>query len=198
MSWSQTIYILVVACRALLQKCSCQVCSLLEVSVMTLSPTLVICQGEGGEGCAMPPVDLGQLSASGKGNWPLSSFSSRLSFYSGHSSFSMYCMLFVAVSTPCWFPVGYVLRAAGCRASMLPAVWPPPTSSWAGLLLAAVRLREGTPCVCHSQVQLWRRTGPSGEAVDRHTCGAGGELGTFRTVGGLAWWSRCFLPVVET
>lgn len=28
----------------------------------------------------------------------MASFSSRLSFYSGHSSFSMYCMLFVAVS----------------------------------------------------------------------------------------------------
>lgn len=39
------------------------------------------------------------LPASRKENWHFSSFSSRLSFYSGHSSFSMYCMLFVAVST---------------------------------------------------------------------------------------------------
>lgn len=37
-----------------------------------------------------------------------SSFSSRLSFYSGHSSFSMYCMMFVAVSTLGLLMVGYV------------------------------------------------------------------------------------------
>lgn len=40
----------------------------------------------------------------------VSSFSSRLSFYSGHSSFSMYCMLFVAVSILWLWMVGYVLH----------------------------------------------------------------------------------------
>lgn len=41
----------------------------------------------------------GQLGAGGSLSWPdVSFFPCRLSFYSGHSSFGMYCMMFLAVS----------------------------------------------------------------------------------------------------
>ena len=45
----------------------------------------------------------GQLGAGGSLSWPdLWLLPRRLSFYSGHSSFGMYCMMFLAVSAVLW------------------------------------------------------------------------------------------------
>lgn len=65
-------------------------------------------------------------------------FSSRLSFYSGHSSFSMYCMLFLAVSM--LFPSKWQQRSINY-----------PVQKW-NIYLAA--LQEGH-CFCRMLVWYW-------------------------------------------
>ncbi|XP_034870322.1 phospholipid phosphatase 1 isoform X3 [Mirounga leonina] len=90
----------------------------------------------------------------------------RLSFYSGHSSFSMYCMLFVAVSTQRPFPGGEVLRAAvqlTCSASVSP-----PRAATSGILVSsASAAQKGRPCFCRRPLRCGggpaRRAGPLAE-----------------------------------
>uniref|UniRef100_A0A673U0Y1 Phospholipid phosphatase 1 n=1 Tax=Suricata suricatta TaxID=37032 RepID=A0A673U0Y1_SURSU len=68
----------------------------------------------------------------------------RLSFYSGHSSFSMYCMLFVAVST--LFMVDYVPRNNSCSAWVSCPARPPPASCQLRSIAGrAVKFREWMP-----------------------------------------------------